>query len=177
MARIALSWEKRKKSKGLKLNEYGNKSVECGGVPISFFIVVRITIITDKKSWPPRFRNSIFAKHSESPPTTGLDPCGDLDGVLELTLVCRVHILEPYIHTYENMTWGFMPLARDFPPGLPGLACGGGAPQPCALSWKRICTIFYFERVESVFAQFGGDRRWKNAFNPFRHLFVFTEAA
>ena len=130
-----------------------------------------------QKSWPPRFRNSIFAKHSESPPTTGPDPCGDLDGVLELTLVCRVHILEPYIHTYENMTWGFMPLARDFPPGLPGLACGGGAPQPCALSWKCICTIFYFERVESVFAQFGGDRRWKNAFNPFRHLFVFTEAA
>ena len=41
--------KKEKKSKGLKLNEYGNKSVECGGVPISFFIVVRITIITDKK--------------------------------------------------------------------------------------------------------------------------------
>ena len=49
MERIALSWKKRKKSKGLKLNEYGNKSVECGGVPISFFIVARITIITDKK--------------------------------------------------------------------------------------------------------------------------------
>ena len=44
------------------------------------------------------------------PPTTGCaDPCGDLDGVLELTLVCRVHILEPYIHTYENMTHGFIP--------------------------------------------------------------------
>ena len=59
-----------------------------------------------------------------------------------------MHILEPYIHTYENMTWGFMPLARDFPPGLPGLACGGGAPQPCALSWKCICTIFILKELK-----------------------------
>ena len=46
--------------------------------------------------------NSIFAKHS-SPARR--DPRRDLDGVLQLTLVCRVHILEPYIHTYENMTY------------------------------------------------------------------------
>ena len=38
---------KKKKTKGLKLNEYGNSWVR--GLPISFFIVVRITIITDKK--------------------------------------------------------------------------------------------------------------------------------
>ena len=49
MAKDSIELGKKKKSKGLKLNEYGNKSVECGGVPISFFIVVRITIITDKK--------------------------------------------------------------------------------------------------------------------------------
>ena len=75
-------------------------------MPILFFIVAPITIITEGKKLAG-FRNSIFAKHSGRllhPQTGCADPCGDLDGVLELTLVCRVHILEPYIHTYENMT-------------------------------------------------------------------------
>ena len=70
-----------------------------------FFIVAPITIITrEGKSWQQPGLEIQFLPNIP-PPTTGCaDPCGDLDGVLELTLVCRVHILEPYIHTYENMT-------------------------------------------------------------------------
>ena len=52
-------------------------------------------------------QNSIFSIRF-LPPTLSLAPCWDLDGIFWLTLVFRVHISAPYIHTYENMTYGFI---------------------------------------------------------------------
>ena len=81
-----------------------------GTLPILFFIVGRITIKSHIKGCGERIQ---FLPNIPAP-TRRRDPWGDLDGVLELTLVCRLHILHPYIHTYENMTYPFYTPLRIF---------------------------------------------------------------
>ena len=134
-------------------------SFEGGALlPILFFIVAPITIITDKKVGAG-FRNSIFAKHSGAASAHNWlrGPLwGSGWGFRAYIGMQSAHFraIYSYIWKHDMRFYTSLPLSL-FRPGFTRFSMRGWPspppPQPCALSRKCICTIWRRQKMKECF--------------------------
>ena len=171
MARLALNWKKKWKwslgsvAKRLWAQRIWKEASFEGGalLPILFFIVAPITIITDKKVGAG-FRNSIFAKHSGAASTHNWlrGPLwGSGWGFRAYIGMQSAHFraIYSYIWKHDMRFYTSLPLSL-FRPGFTRFSMRGWPspppPQPCALSRKCICTIWRRTEDERMLSTHSG---------------------